>query len=82
MLDVKYKDITVFYEHLLNGGGLEHCDHVVNTFTNTIGKVNHVFEFCSGPGFFGFGLLANNLCNKLTLSDINLEAINLCNKTI
>jgi hypothetical protein len=41
-----------------------------------------VHEFCSGPGFIGFSLLAEGLCESLCLSDINPEAIQAVEQTI
>eukprot|EP00930_Biecheleria_cincta_P082781 TRINITY_DN72436_c0_g1_i1.p1 TRINITY_DN72436_c0_g1~~TRINITY_DN72436_c0_g1_i1.p1 ORF type:complete len:462 (+),score=59.45 TRINITY_DN72436_c0_g1_i1:129-1388(+) len=32
-------------------------------------------EFCAGPGFIGFALLASGVCNSLLLADINPEAM-------
>jgi methylase of polypeptide subunit release factors len=31
---------------------------------------NHCLEWCSGPGFIGFGLLGKGLCKQLDLADI------------
>ena len=47
-----------------------------------IGKVSRICEFGSGPGFIGFSLLSNGLCDSLCLIDINPEAVKLCKKTI
>ena len=44
--------------------------------------MRHCFEFCSGPGFIGFSLLAHGLCQRLTLADINGEAVAACRSTI
>jgi len=40
------------------------------------------YEWCSGPGFIGFALLAAKLCNRLVLADINPEAVALAKQTI
>lgn len=32
-------------------------------------RFNRCLEWCSGPGFIGFGLLANNLCDTICLMD-------------
>lgn len=47
-----------------------------------VGKVGHVFEYCAGPGFIGFSLLAHGLCDRLTLADINPVAVEACQHTI
>lgn len=41
-----------------------------------------VFEWCAGPGFIGFSLLANGLAETLCLADINIEAVEACRRTI
>ena len=42
----------------------------------------HTFEFCSGPGYIGFSLLANGLGDRLTLADINSVAVKAARKTV
>jgi len=79
---IRYNNIEVTYKENLNGGGMRFGQQYIPVIREKFGKVGHVFEFCSGPGFIGFSLLANNLCNKLTLADINPEAIKVCNETI
>ena len=79
---VRYNNIEVTYEENLNGGGMRFGQQYIPVIKEKFGKVDHIFEFCSGPGFIGFSLLANNLCDKLTLADINPEAIRACNETI
>lgn len=79
---VRYKDIAVYYRRNLNGGGITFGQEYIQAVKEKIGKINHVFEFCAGPGFIGFSLLANGLCDKLTLADINPEAIEACRETI
>jgi hypothetical protein len=46
------------------------------------GKVGRAYEFCAGPGFIGFSLLAAGLCDSLCLSDINPEAVELAIETV
>ena len=45
-------------------------------------KVEKVCEFAAGPGFIGFSLLANNLCDTLTLVDVKPEAVRACQRTV
>ena len=33
------------------------------------------FEFCAGPGFIGFMLLAAGICDTLVLGDVNPRAV-------
>ena len=79
---INYQDIEVSYTWNLNGGGLILAYEFVHLVSQKIGKVRHIFEYCSGPGFIGFSLLANNLCDQLTLADINPRAIDTIKETI
>ena len=45
-------------------------------------KQLRVFDWCAGPGFFGFSMLGNGLCETLCLADINEEAVDACRRTI
>jgi methylase of polypeptide subunit release factors len=44
--------------------------------------VDRVFEWCAGPGFIGFSLLAAGLCTSLTLADVNPRAVEIARRTI
>lgn len=79
---IKYNDIEVVYRKNLLGGGTRFGQQFIPVVKEKFGKVGHVFEFCSGPGFIGFSLLANGLCDKLTLADVNPEAVEVCKETI
>jgi isocitrate dehydrogenase len=45
-------------------------------------KQRRVFEWCAGPGFIGFSLLAHDLCETLCLADVNPEAVAACRRTL
>lgn len=79
---VSYKNIEVRYSWNLNGGGIIFAHEFVHVVSRKTGKVGHIFEYCAGPGFIGFALLANNLCDRLTLADINPEAVDAVKETI
>lgn len=79
---IKYNDIEVIYKTNLHGGGIRFGQQFIPVVKEKFGHIGHVFEFCAGPGFIGFSLLANKLCDKLTLADVNPEAIKVCNETI
>lgn len=81
-LTINYKNIKVSYSWRLNGGGIILAHEFVRIISKRIGKVDHVFEYCAGPGFIGFALLANNLCDRLTLADVNPKAIKAIKETI
>src|SRR6266705_172000 len=72
---VRYGSIDVYYLSRLDGGGLTFGQEFVSVVRERFGRVDRVFEFCSGPGFIGFSLLAHGLCRSLCLSDINPEAV-------
>ncbi len=79
---VKIKEVEIFYEDSLGEWGVDFRSDFVPVVKKEFGKVNHICEFGCGAGFIGFSLLANNLCKKLTLIDINPLAIEACNLTV
>lgn len=78
----RYGDVEVYWRHELNGGGRTFGQQVVDLVRERIGPVNHAFEWCSGPGFIGFSLLAHGLCRRLTLADVNPAAIDIARRTV
>ncbi len=82
MTEFRYGDIKVYHSGNLWGGGSSFGQEYNAVVKEKLGKVKHICEFGAGPGYIGFSLLSNNLCDKLTLVDINPEAVDLCNKTI
>lgn len=65
-----YGSIDVYFKQNLRGGGdIFGQDYL--RIVKQLGKVNRLFEWCSGPGFIGFSLLANGMCDSLCLADIN-----------
>lgn len=79
---IRYNDIEVAYKDNLHGGGIRFGQQFIPVVKEKFDHVGHVFEFCAGPGFIGFSLLANNLCDKLTLADVNPEAVKVCRETV
>jgi methylase of polypeptide subunit release factors len=79
---VQYKDIRVSYLPNLDGGGMDFGQEFVWVLEEKFGRVGHLYEFCAGPGFIGFSLLAHGLCDRLTLADINPEAVEACRTTV
>ncbi len=79
---IKYKDLEVSFLWRLNGGGIIFAHEFVHIVSRNIGKVGHVFEYCAGPGFIGFALLANGLCDRLTLADVNPLAVDVLKDTV
>lgn len=81
-LAVNYRNIVVSYLPHLDGGGMDFGQEYIWVMEEKTGKVDHLFEFCAGPGFIGFSLLAHGLCNRLTVADINPEAVEACRATV
>jgi predicted RNA methylase len=68
--------VLVFDRADLDGGGPGFGQDFVRVLRE-IGLLNssRVFEFCSGPGYIGYSLLAHGLCRSVALADINPVAI-------
>lgn len=77
MMEFNANGIRVFYDSWMNGGGdwfgQEYIDVICDRYPGRIFK--RCYEWCSGPGYIGFGILANNLTQGLTLSDQYESAI-------
>ena len=74
--------ICVSYEDELDGGGSDLCQGYAQFIEERVGQVGRAFEWCSGPGFIGFSLLARQLCGSLCLADVNPRAIEACARTV
>jgi 16S rRNA G966 N2-methylase RsmD len=79
---IKYANLAVNYLPVLDGGGMTIGQQYLDVVRTKLGHVGHVFEYCAGPGFIGFSLLANGLCDRLTLADINADAVKAVRATI
>ena len=69
---IQYFDIKIHWTKDTDGCGNTMVDDFIDA-TQAISedkKFNNVLEWCSGPGFWGFGLLATGIANKVTLADI------------
>lgn len=79
-----FRKVKVWYKIHLDGGGTTYA-HVFNRLIREQFPNRTFFkslEWCSGPGFIGFNLLANNLTQYLRLTDLNNEAIDCAKRTI
>jgi methylase of polypeptide subunit release factors len=82
-LTVQYGDITVHYKHRLEGGGQEQGQDLVQSIEDlNMPRQGRVFEWCAGPGFIGFSLLARGHCDSLCLADINPYAVKAARRTV
>jgi methylase of polypeptide subunit release factors len=74
LYQVQINKIKVFYDENINGGGRESIYDflsVVKLLSNDNVNYKRVMEWCSGPGFPGFGLLSLLELEKLVLVDIH-----------
>jgi predicted RNA methylase len=75
--------VKVHYMKHLDGGGTSFGqDYIPLLRSWKVPKPARMFEWCAGPGFIGFSLLGNGICQTLCLADINPEAIEACRRTI
>src|SRR5215471_4994108 len=79
---VEYNNIVVHYLPELNGGGMTFGQRYVDYLRVNVGHVERLFEWCSGPAFIGFSLLAHGICDELYLADVNPAAIGAVRATI
>jgi hypothetical protein len=78
-----WRDLRVHYRPELDGAGSRLADAFVRFVREDgIGPYGSAFEWCGGPGFIGFALLAEGLCQRLTLSDVNPAAVQCVARTV
>ena len=72
--------IILNYPALLDGGGLELKDALIETIHNTSKEIlhEHAFEWCAGFGVLGFELLGKGITGHVTFSDYFPLAIETC----
>jgi len=76
-------DVTVYADGEMHGGGSAYGQwfpRVLETLY-TGKKFKNCFEWCSGPGFIGFSLLAHELIENLYLHDVYKPALYACQHT-
>ena len=80
---VNFAGMDISYRSELDGGGTDFGQKFI-PFLRSRGmpKQERVFEWCCGPGFIGFSMLGNGLCETLCLSDINPAAVSSCQHTV
>lgn len=73
--------LDVYYTNETNGGGdffaIEYMDVVREWYPN----IDHAFEWCSGPGFIGYSLLASGLCRNISFNEMYTPALEMLEKT-
>jgi methylase of polypeptide subunit release factors len=79
---ITYGSIDVYYLDEIDGGGARFGQDYVTFIPGHLGPVDSTLEWCAGPGFIGFSLLAAGICKKLTLLDVNPVAAAACQQTV
>lgn len=78
-------DIEVCYTPELDGDGSSMAplfvDYLKANYANRL-PFACAFEWCAGPGFIGFALLAEKVCRRLVLADINSKALDAARATV
>jgi methylase of polypeptide subunit release factors len=76
--------ITIEHSRELDGGGtwisVDYLDTLEKAYPNR--KFNKALEWCSGPGFIGFELLARKICNEMDFMDLHMPALDNIKQTI
>jgi 16S rRNA G966 N2-methylase RsmD len=82
--ELTINDIKIFYHPDLDGGGTGYGRRYPRVIKEIYGDkiFKNCFEWCSGPGFIGFELLSENICDNLFLADIYQPALTAINKTV
>ncbi|WP_170198331.1 methyltransferase [Streptomyces chryseus] len=70
------------YTPELEGGGHEFGRAFAPFVRDVVGRPGRLLEWCAGPGFIGFSLLAAGLCDSLDLADINEHAASAVAETV
>lgn len=81
--EAAYAGVRVSYKPHLDGGGSDFGQDFIPILRKRgMPKVQRAFEWCAGPGFIGFSLLANGLAETLCLADVNPEAVAAARRTV
>lgn len=74
-LSETWKSISVFFDEEVMGGRRLFADDFLGLLyaVQPPHPARHLLEWCSGPGFIGYALMANGFCTDLTLAE-NREA--------
>jgi hypothetical protein len=76
-----YPGVSVLYTQDINGGGIRLVDDYVNFIKDRYGHVEDLFEWCAGPGYLGYAMLAHNVTDRLCLADVNPKAVHYAKRT-
>ncbi|MBC8339131.1 MAG: methyltransferase [Rhodospirillales bacterium] len=81
VLSAHYPGISVLYTNDLDGGGRRLVDDYLEFIRERYGHAEDLFEWCTGPGFLGYAMLAHGFTDRLCLADINPKAVHFAEKT-
>jgi methylase of polypeptide subunit release factors len=73
--------LDVFYTNETNGGGDFFAIEYINAVRDWYPNVDHALEWCSGPGFIGYGLLASKLCKTISFNEMYMPAVEMLERT-
>jgi hypothetical protein len=77
-----YAGIAVFDRPEQHMGGLAFGRDVPRVLNELgIGRCERLCEFCAGPGYIGYSLLASGWCERLTLIDVDSTAMTVAQRT-
>lgn len=81
----QYSDLNIEYTASLDGDGrsmtAQFVEYIKENYADKL-PFDCCYEWCSGPGFIGFALLAEKLCKRLVLADINPKAVEVAKRTV
>jgi len=73
---------TVFDRPDLDGGGSGFGQDYIRVLRELgLNRCGRLFEFCAGPGYIGYSLLAHGFCSSLALADVNPVAVEAAKRT-
>lgn len=75
-------NLTIYHHPILDGGGSHLASPFVQLLRSERRQLGTVFEFCSGPGYIAFALLASGLAQNIVLGDVNPVAVACARKTV
>jgi hypothetical protein len=79
----RHRDLRVFYRPELDGGGSTIAPPFVEFVRRrATGTYPVAYEWCAGPAFIGFTLLAEGVCDRLCLTDVNPAVADCLERTV
>lgn len=79
----KINELDVYYTNETNGGGNAFAEDYCNAINGLYPDrtFENALEWCSGPGFIGYAILATGLCKRITLNDLHQPALDMAEIT-